>query len=223
MANFSRKSPADIFQGARPEDFSPQQLYIIQSFQSQVYIQDKMDVQDEPIYDTLTFAQAATITEVSSQWFTTIGPAAGKTLADTNMRRSQTLIAPEAQAVFGYRLKWNEDLGPADALAITKGFAFVFYMGTKAYQTCPLDLVAAGGGIYQTSTANTTAAVTNTTWLHNGFPSEISAAALSVNLVIENEESFYANLQGIASYPIAGTVSARLQCRLMGLHARPIR
>jgi hypothetical protein len=211
-----------------------QQAYIMQSFQSQVYIQNQMDVQDEPIYDTLTFPTGGVINPTTAAWFASVGPAApiyagsaiNKTLAQTNLTKQNTLIAPEAQAIYEYRIQFNESIDPRDMLAITgaqagaaapiTGFAFQFSMGTKAYQTGPVALYQAHFGVNFQGTA------AGQSFLQNGFPSSMGAEALSVNLVIENEESFYGYLQGLA-YTVLGTNGVSMKLLLMGLHARPIR
>src|ERR1700733_6878764 len=104
-----------------------QQAYIMQSFQSQVYIQNQMDVQDEPIYDTLSFPTGGIINNTTANWFASVGPSApiylgsaiNKTLAQTNVTKQNTLIAPEALAIFEYRIQFNESIDPRDILALT--------------------------------------------------------------------------------------------------------
>ena len=219
-----------------PAQMTPQQAYIVQKFQSQVYIQDQMDVQDEPIYDTVAFLTGQSINETSCTWFTSVGPAAplfltatvNKGLAATNMRKNQTLIAPEAQAIFQYRIQFNESIDPRDALALIgasvaaglgtlpTGFAYQFSMGTKAYQTGFLTNYQAGAGIYFTGTTDTQS------YIQNGEPCDPCARSLAVNLVIENEESFFAALIG-NPYIVLGANGVVMKNQLFGLHARPIR
>src|SRR5882762_7590898 len=99
-----------------PAQMTDQQAYIVQQFQSQVYIQDQMDVQDEPIYDTVSFLTGQTMSVTTVSFFTNVGDSApmfltatiNKTLANTNMSASGKLIAPEAQAIFQHRLSFNE-------------------------------------------------------------------------------------------------------------------
>ncbi len=211
-----------------------QQAYITQQFQSQVYIQDMMDVQDEPIYDTISFVTSGVINSTTASWFSNVGDGAplylaatvNKTLAQTNMTRNNTLIAPEAQAVFQHRIKFNENVDPRDILAMTgalvaagsqiSGFAYQYKMGTKEYQTGPLIDYAGGGGIYFTGTTDAQS------YLSLGMPCATCAEALSVSLVIENEESFKSNLIGNA-YTVLGANGVSMKLELMGLHARPIR
>jgi hypothetical protein len=219
-----------------PTQMTPQQAYITQKFQSQVYIQDMMDVQDEPIYDTISFLTGQTINQTTASWFSNVGDGAplfltstvNKALANSNMTRNNTLIAPEAQAIFQYRISFNDNVDPRDILSmfganvaaglgtLPTGFAFVFTMGTKAYQTGPLLDYASGGGIYFTGTAS------GQSFLQNGMPCATCSESLSVNLVIENEESFKGNLIG-NPYVVLGSTGVSMRCQLMGLHARPIR
>jgi hypothetical protein len=219
-----------------PAQMTDQQAYIVQQFQSQVYIQDQMDVQDEPIYDTVSFITGQTMNVTTASAFTSVGDGApmfltatfNKTLANTNMTSNGKLIAPEAQAVFQHRIAFNENIDPRDFLSITganvaaqlgtqpTGFAYVFKMGTKEYQTGPLIDYAAGGGIYFTGTAS------GQSFLTNGMPCANCAESLSVNVVIENEETFKANLVGNA-YVVLGANGITMKFQLMGLHARPIR
>jgi len=217
-----------------PAALTPQQAYIMQKFQSQVYIQNQMDVQDEPIYDTVSFITGQAMNPTTVSFFSNVGDGAplylgatvNKTLAQSNMTRNNTLIAPEAHAIMQYRIKFNENIDPRDLLSITganvaagsqvTGFAFVFRMGTKDYQTSPIENLAAGGGIYFTGTND------SQSFLQNGMPCSTCAESLSVNLVIENEESFKGTFQGNA-YTVQGANGVSIKLSLMGLHARPIR
>ena len=80
-------------------NMSPQQQMIVDSFQSDTYVQNRMDVQHEPLWDTVVFAAAATITENTSSFYTNVGPASGKTLAATNLTQNSELPAPEAFSI----------------------------------------------------------------------------------------------------------------------------
>ncbi len=188
------------------------------------------------IYDTVSFITGQTMNVTTASAFTSVGDGApmfltatfNKTLANTNMTSNGKLIAPEAQAVFQHRIAFNENIDPRDFLSITganvaaalatqpTGFAYVFKMGTKEYQTGPLIDYAAGGGIYFTGTAS------EQSFLTNGVPCSTCAESLSVNVVIENEETFKANLVGNA-YVVLGANGISMKFQLMGLHARPIR
>src|SRR3989304_3224399 len=95
---------------------TPQQVMILDAFQSQVYIQGQMDIQHEPLYDTVTLAAGAQVTPLSTAFFTNVGPASGKTLAQTNLTQSRRLPAPEAFSAFAIRLAWEENIVLADIL-----------------------------------------------------------------------------------------------------------
>lgn len=202
---------------------TPQQLMILDAFQSQVYVQGQLDVEHEPLYDTVTLAAGAQVTELSTAFFTNVGPASGKTLAQTNMTQQRRLMAPEAFSVFAIRLAWEENIVLADILAILWGFAFRFFLGQKPYNTGPLWHYNAGGGL----SAATIAAVPAVALYTNGAPSREAMHKLAIPIVIENQMEFYANLVGTAYTLVAaggGTLGTglALMCLLDGLHARGI-
>lgn len=197
----------------------PQDAMILEAFQTDIYVEGKVDVQNEPLYDTIAVAQAATLNENSSALFTNVGPASGKTLGQTNLSQSRRLPAPEAFSVLGIRLYWNENAVLADILAIAgntgTGFAFEFYLGQKCYNRGPLWYYAAGGGIVN---YNPVAAAD---LLLNGAPNRESMHKLAIPLVIENQGEFYARLTGNA-YVITGATGFQLMALLDGLHARGV-
>jgi hypothetical protein len=199
---------------------TPQQGMILDAFQSEVYVQGKVDVQHEPLYDTVNVALAAALNEQSSALFTNVGPASGKTLGQTNLSQSRRLPAPEAFSILGIRLYWNEDIAVADILAIAgntgTGFAFEFYLGQKCYNRGPLWYYAAGGGI-----VNTNANAAALGLYLNGNADRNAMHKLAIPLVIENQGEFYARLTGNA-YVITGDTGFQLMCLLDGLHARGV-
>ena len=199
---------------------TPQQSMILDAFQSDVYVQGKVDVQNEPLYDTITVALAATLNENASALFTNVGPASGKTLGQTNMSQSRRLPAPEAFSVLGIRLYWNEDIAVADVLAIVgntgTGFAFEFFLGQKCYNRGPLWYYAAGGGI-----VNTNANAAALGLFLNGNANRSDMHKLAIPLVIENQGEFFARLTGNA-YVITGATGFILMCLLDGFHARGV-
>jgi len=192
---------------------------ILDAFQSDVYVEGRVDVQNEPLYDTITVALAATLNELSSALFTNVGPASGKTFGQTNLSQSRRLPAPEAFSVLGIRLYWNEDVAIADILAIAgntgTGFAFEFYLGQKSYNRGPLWYYSAGGGITNYNPVPALGLFTN------GVPDRNSMHKLAIPLVIENQGEFYARLTGNA-YVITGATGFLLMALLDGLHARGV-
>jgi hypothetical protein len=193
---------------------------ILEAFQSDVYVEGKVDVQNEPIYDTIVLAQAAVLNENSSSLFTAVGPAALKPLGQTNLTQSRRLPAPEAFSVLGIRLYWNEDVAIADILVIAGNtalcFAFEFYLGQKCYNRGPLWYYAAGGGI-----VNTNANAAALGLYLNGDADRNGMHKLAIPLVIENQGEFYARLTGPA-YAITGATGFNLMCLLDGFHARGV-
>jgi hypothetical protein len=197
---------------------SPIDSMIVESFQSETYVQNKVDVQNEPLYDTFMIAPGGgVINEGTSALFTTVGPGSGKSPGQTNLTQSRRLPAPEAFSVLGIRLYWNEDAAIADLLAIAgttvAALAFQFFLGKKSYNMGPLWYYAAGGGFVNTNPVPALGLYTN------GVADRNAMHKLAIPLVIENQGEFYANLTG-PQYPV--TAAFQLMCLLDGLHARGV-
>lgn len=196
---------------------------IVAAFNSQTYIQDKMDVQDTPIYDEQTLAAGSTVNNLTANFFTAVGPNANKSIGQTNMQTPGELRAPEAFSIFGFLFRIGENILYADLLMLFNTFVFEFYMGTKAYQRSPLWLLNPGGGAY----GNTgLASAATPSLLSNGYPSREGAHRLAIPIVIENKMAFYGQLNGTATALTAGGGSggtgAFLQVVLRGFYARGV-
>lgn len=198
---------------------TPQQQMIMDAFNSEVYVSNRMDVQHTPIYDTVTVAAAATVNNLTTSFFTNVGPASAKTYGQTNMSQSQKLPAPEAFSIYGFRLRISEDILRADLLTLFNTFALEFYLGQKCYQRAPLWYFSSGGGLYSFTTR---AAESN---YSNGAPTRESMHKLAINVVIENQMTFYANFVGTAAVLTAaagGGTGMTAQLLLDGLYARGV-
>ena len=192
---------------------------IVAAFNSQTYIQDKMDVQDTPLYDEVTLAASAAVNNLSAQFFTNI---AGKSIGQTNMVTNSELRAPEAFSVFGFLLRIGENILYADILMLFNTFILAFKMGTKVYQQSPLWLLNPGGGIYGAAAGTAAAVFSN---FGNGYPSREGAHRLAIPVVIENKMSFSAYLDGTSTALTAsgsGGTGAFLQLCLRGFYARGV-
>lgn len=193
--------------------FSPSQVdWITNQFNGTTYVPNSMDVQHEPLYDTITYAAAATITNLT-QFFTA---PSGKTLNQTNVQTAKRLDAPEAFTVMGIRLLVAENVLLSDLITFLNSFALEFWIGTKSYNRAPARYYCAGAGITGYTTTSGTSLYTN------GVPGEANAHALAINIVIDNQASFYGQLDGVAqvlSSSGTGLVSVML---LDGLHARGV-
>lgn len=198
---------------------TPQQQMIVDSFNSETYIKNRMDVQHTPLYDTVVFAAAGTITPNASAFFTNVGPASGKTVALTNMTQANRLPAPEAFAILSMRFRIGEDILRADMLGIINGFALRFFLGQKIYNQAPPWYYNAGGGIWGFSNITDQATYTN------GTPSRESMHKLAIPMVIENQMNFSGNLEGnnlVLSAGAIGGTGATLVFLLDGLYARGV-
>ncbi len=199
-----------------PPAMTAQQQFILESFNSQTYVDNRMDIQDTPLYDTVALAAAASITPLTSVLFTNVGPQSGKTLALTNMATPQKLNAPEAFAIFSFRFRYSENLSLLDIYNVLNGFCYEFWMGQKNYQRGPIWCYNAGGGIYGV------ASQASTSILNNGMPGRSDMHRLGINVVIENQMSFYGLLNGNTYALNANGTGITFQSLLSGLYARGV-
>jgi hypothetical protein len=194
--------------------YSQQQNMIMEAFRAEEYIKDQMDVQAEPVYDTITLAQSAIIQQGSTtaQYFKNIQ---NKTLNLTNMTESGQLMNPEALAIFCYRWQIDPRNAVIDCENVMAGFAFVFTMGRKPYQTIPLWMIPQGGGLDVQGASGSTAVV------HNGRPEKGAIRPIAITLVLEQGVNFVGDLIG-PNYTIYSSFGFISQMNLDGLHARGI-
>lgn len=195
-----------------------QQQWIASQFTGTTYQPNSMDVQHEPLYDEISYAAAATIPNLA-QFFTA---PAGKTLAQTNVTTAKKLDAPEAFAVKGIRFRIREDILLADLVTLmdgVTGFCLEFWIGSKPYNRAPVWYYNNGGGVTGFSNISTAAALTN------GRTGGMDAHTLAVNIVIDNQASFYGQLVGtpvVLTAAGSGGTGASLMMLLDGLHARGV-
>jgi hypothetical protein len=196
--------------------------WITQQFNGSTYVPNNMDVQSEPLYDTLwnpatgaPYAAAAVI-PTGVQFFAN---PAGKTYAQTNVFTAKKLDAPEAFAVMGIRFGWAENILLTDALNILYGFAGEFWIGQKCYNRAPLRFYTPGAGISGFSNISDQSIITN------GVPGRQAMHALQINIVIDNQATFYFQLNGsnvTLTASASGGLGAIPLLTLDGLHARGV-
>jgi hypothetical protein len=194
--------------------YSQQQNMIMEAFRAEEYIKDQMDVQAEPVYDTIVLAQGNIVAQGSTtaQYFKNIQ---NKTLNLTNMTESGQLMNPEALAIFCYRWYVDPRNAVIDVENVMAGFAFVFTMGRKPYQTIPLWMIPQGGGLDVQGASGSTAVV------HNGRPEKNAIRPIAITLVLEQGVNFVGDLIG-PNYAIYSSFGFISQMNLDGLHARGI-
>jgi hypothetical protein len=198
---------------------------ITDAFNSEVYVNNRMDVQHTPLYDTVTVAANNPLSVLTSNLFTSVGAASGKTLALTNMTQPQKLPAPEAFSIFGFRFRYSENISLLDLYNILNGFCLEFYLGPKCFQRGPLWYYNAGGGISGTQNqaySQATANANTGTILNNGVPGRDSMHKLAICLVIENQMTFNGQLQGNTYTMNVNGNGITFQLVLDGLYARGV-
>lgn len=197
---------------------SAQQQFIVNSFRGQILISNQLDVQDTPLYDTITYLAGATITTQNSTFYQNVESGSGKTPTQTNMTTNGRLDAPEAFSVFGIRLGWSEDILRSDLQTLLNSWAYLFQMLKKPYSQANLRHYSAGWGItgYTTRTAES--------FYTNGMPGRGSMNLLSVKLVIANQQTFQAQLIGNNSNQVLSASGSGLILisELVGLYARGV-
>lgn len=192
---------------------------ILESFMSRHYVDGQMAVQHTPLYDTVTIAAGGAVNATTASFFTNVGPASGKTLAQTNMRLVSQLPAPQAFCIYGVRVRWSENILLADLISILNGFALTFVLGDRAVQQAPLWYFPAGGGIDGFTTRNDSSVYTN------GNPTREAMHKLAIPIVIESVMNFYAQLDGNAFTLAAandGGTGLTIQLLLDGLYAKGV-
>lgn len=208
-------SPEQMQQAAN-QAASAQVQFIVDSFRGTLYVLDQLDVQDTPIYDTITYAAGASVTQQNAQFFVNVGNASGKTFAQTNMSDPGKLTAPEAFSIFGNSLYWDGEILRDDLNSLLQSFAYELFLLKKYYQRAPIWHFTAGAGIdgYTTNTGES--------FYTNGSPNRDSMHKLAIPIIISNQLSFFGDLSGNSVTLSASGAGLILVSRLVGLYARAI-
>lgn len=204
--------------GIAAQAISSQQMMIINSFSGQIYISNQLDVQDTPLYDTISLL-AGGILNNTVQWWSNVANNSGKTITQTNMTENSVMPAPEAFAAFGVKIGWSEAFLRSDLQTMIDGSAYNLLLGKKPYQQGNIRHFSSGWGIAGFSTRSSESVYTN------GYPSWGSMNQLAIKLVIANQMSFKAFLDGFASGSQTLSLSGAgliLINEFVGLYARGV-
>jgi hypothetical protein len=199
---------------------------ILDAFQSESLVKTLTDVQHTPLYDSVTIAAynsgspgSGVVNNLTTAFFTNVGPASGKSLALTNCSQSQRLPTGEMISVLAFRFRIGETILRADLDTLMDTQALQFWMNKKSYQLGPLWYYSAGGGIWGQSNTNN-----QSTWT-NGIPGREAMHKLAIPIVIESGATFYGELIGTAQVlteDTLGGLGAFLQLVMDGLYARMV-
>lgn len=191
---------------------------IFAAFTGVTYQPNAMDVQHEPLYDTLTLAAGTNVLSANQSQAFFANPS-GKTINQTNVQKPKQLDAPEAFALMCIQFHVDENVLLADFLAIQDNFCLEFWIGQKSYNRGPLWYYTAGGGITGYFTTGATSV------LNNGTAGSNAANPREINIVIDNQASFYGILDG-AQITLAtsgnGGTGLKAMMLLDGFHARGV-
>lgn len=161
------------------------------------------DVLNQPVYDSVTFAQAAAMAK-TTLFQNPIGNA--RTLAQTNMALQGQLPAPQRLVVRVIKVIVSNNTVPVDLVNIAENVSLTFTVGKKPWFEGPLILLAAGCGAQvvaasQVGTAPAGSAPVFSTSL--GSVDSRAAFTLSQPIVIEAGETFAATLNPEAAFNFA--------------------
>ena len=191
---------------------------IFAAFTGVTYQPNAMDVQHEPLYDTLTLVAGSNVLSANQSQAFFANPS-GKTINQTNVQKPKQLDAPEAFALMAIQLHIDENILLADFLALQDNFCLEFWIGQKSYNRGPLWYYTAGGGISGYFTTGATSV------LNNGTPGSNAANPREINIVIDNQASFYGIFDG-AQITLAtsgnGGTGLKAMMLLDGFHARGV-
>lgn len=122
-------------------------------------VQGKQDVRWEPLYDTVTLANAA-YTKSTQRFFST-AISGSKTLQKTNMVNAGALPSPQGFKCFGIRMEafLSQAAGTISDIAALQTLAMDsyirFFVGSKDYFTAPLAAVCGGIDLSISGSAST--------------------------------------------------------------------
>ena len=191
---------------------------IFAAFLGTTYQPNAMDVQHEPLYDLLTLSAGSNVLSANQSQAFFANPA-GKTINQTNVQKPKQLDAPEAFALFCIQMHIDENILLADLLAIYDNFCLEFWIGQKSYNRGPVWYYCAGGGIGSGITTSATSI------LSNGVPGNNAKNPREINIVIDNQASFYGIFDG-AQITLAtsgnGGTGLKAMMLLDGFHARGV-
>lgn len=185
------------------------------------------DVCEGMIYDTVCLSAGQMMTPQAFCFFTNVGPASGKTYAQTNMHQSRFLPAPTAMLAKQINFVIHPSVNPRDLEEIQSNFAWEFWMGDKVFGRGPMIAAAALADVKLNEDK------------HIALPPPASGPDLSVlelpelraraeylgapgGLQIENQMNFYALLNGTPTTLSRRGSGIEITCILRGLIARGV-
>jgi hypothetical protein len=191
---------------------------IFAQFTGTTYQPNAMDVQHEPLYDTLTIASGSNVLAANQSQAFFSNPA-GRAINFTNVTKAQQLPAPEAFAVMSIQMHIDENMLIADARALQNNMVLEFWIGQKSYNRGTIWYYTAGGGIAGFSGISNAQAITN------GTPGANAANPREINIVIDNQASFFGQFNG-TQFTLAtganGGTGLNVVMLLDGFHARGV-
>lgn len=167
-----------------------------------------MEVINQPVYDSASFAQAAAMTK-TVMFQTPIGQS-GKTLAQTYMTKAGQLEQPQKLVIRAISLFFANNTAPIDLVNFLQNVSFTLTVGKKPMLECFAGNLTAGRGAIAYSAAELgTVAAGDVPFVStsNGVPDPRSVFTLNQPIVIEGGEGFNVTLNPETAFNFAATAS----------------
>lgn len=214
--------------------------YIIGQFQGTTYNLRTLDVQHGFLWDSVTIPPCEMTGFVYDFFTTTIGQTdlftpTPKKIDDTNMVMARRLPVPEAFALQRLLFTFSKEASEKDVMNIAENCVFRFDIGYKYYLQCPIGLLPCQRREFQPlrvcgkcrtiylGDSDCPSCGTGLRLLPLPGNKEIGRQFfldLLINLVIDNQATFYASIVANKTIKLEGKV--RMWCHLEGLHARGV-
>jgi hypothetical protein len=167
-----------------------------------------VNVLREPLYDTYTAAQGATLPSIINLF--TQGLTDNKTLNQTNLDKGGELVSPERATIFGVRVIFF-DTAEDDLNAILKNYALHIEVAGVDALNSPIELLPACAGIAGSTTKTQNGAL-------NAVPFQL---AEEYEIDIEGGQIFKVQLLGAAALALTdGTLGCGFKVVLDAIHTK---
>lgn len=170
-----------------------------------------IDIENQPIYDTNSFAAGSAFPSTTA-FFATPSGQSSKTYQQTNMIQARSLPAPQTLSIRDYRLIVRNDALPPDLFNLLYNTWLDFWIGTKEYFVGPSVLWTAGGGgvvnaVGMVGETPTTGGANYFYSSSNGDQDQRNVFTLSRPIQIGSLETFYLNLNCPTSFNLVASTA----------------
>lgn len=179
-----------------------------------------VDIQQMPLYDTLTIA--ANTATPTQQYMFTEPISATKGRSKTNLTQAGRLEAPKSFLIKAVRVVLGPTMLLADASNLLQNYILRLIVGDKDYQCAGLDFFPAGGGLVSAVGYDGAASATEKTYVSNGIQDPRAINALDHPITISQGENFRVELEGTTFTTVSTGPGVWLRVYLDGVLGRQV-